>query len=505
MYTESESDAEGQRSDRSCPSNTQLETPLYQESKSSLSDESVHEFVGVESNRKRQNITELNERISESNNYVHKLLDEASNLQHDQERDLEGNNVLYQLELIRRQTQELIQLQKQLQDQVKEKLSADQHVCNDGLTRDQDFDQSEKVQVSLTNSNTEELNNNEILSPLVDQHTQKTGFLTNSNFCSESELTPKIQKSPIWKEKLSVVASVFLPVSLPSPPTTLSQTVTTQSQSSNKLCNVGEELCTSTVKGREILSVFEKPDNDSGKLSSIPIDDWTVATPKPTKPDVILSPCDAYEPKDIVPISSPVWTPVALKSTAEFCKENNANSNEFLKVSDEPLDLSAKTRSCSKEVSFDVFDPMHMYNTAYRSAGTGSINRNINVKTVRSMTPNKTFTTQSAFKSLDTGSSIHLSAFSRIKSSPHKDVGSLSLVANFSPAFKRVTDDTIRRNVLIHTNDQYQEALLDNECELYLCRLQRRSPCDGRGFMNPIARVLAEGDEMVNCGNRPSS
>ncbi|VDI41592.1 Hypothetical predicted protein [Mytilus galloprovincialis] len=94
------------------------------------------------------------------------------------------------------------------------------------------------------------------------------------------------------------------------------------------------------------------------------------------------------------------------------------------------------------------------------------------------------------------------SAFTRVRSPNRNDnqnVGSLSLRANtlmspvdLSAKKKRLS---MRRNVITVSSERYQEALLDDECALYSCRLQ--SPCfTGRSYVNPVATVLQEGDEM---------
>ncbi|XP_060086156.1 uncharacterized protein LOC132565522 [Ylistrum balloti] len=93
----------------------------------------VNRFVGhVKRTRKRQSIAELNESISESHVHLQRLEGEISRLQHDRRGEIrelhqdsnQGNtqaettNIIYHLEMIRKQQEQLVLLEQQLQEQL---------------------------------------------------------------------------------------------------------------------------------------------------------------------------------------------------------------------------------------------------------------------------------------------------------------------------------------------------------------------------------------------------
>ncbi|OWF55472.1 uncharacterized protein LOC110459485 isoform X2 [Mizuhopecten yessoensis] len=86
----------------------------------------VSRFVGhVKRTRKRQSIAELNESISESHVHLQRLEGEITRLQYDGQEEIhqgsgtqETTNIIYHLEMIRKQQEQLVLLEQQLQEQL---------------------------------------------------------------------------------------------------------------------------------------------------------------------------------------------------------------------------------------------------------------------------------------------------------------------------------------------------------------------------------------------------
>lgn len=85
-------------------------------------------------------------------------------------------------------------------------------------------------------------------------------------------------------------------------------------------------------------------------------------------------------------------------------------------------------------------------------------------------------------------------------------VGSLSLRANLNQESTSNVDKgstgLLKSHILHKANERYLEALLDNEVELYACRLVMEhtgTTCTTIRCYDPVAKTLMEGDDMVGC------
>lgn len=439
---------------------------------SAENNESVDKFVGrVKKSRKRQSIVELNESIVESQVHMHKLQAETEKLQDVKEiQEMEGSqtniNILQQLQLIAKQQEQLQILQKQLQEQ----LSTQQiPVPTATITLSHDT-----RDVSSAN----ESNNN------IQQQQQTECHVTgNENVLDVNTRTDNILNNNVLAEdnqNISQPMSIFV-----SSSAALSQTLT---HSSRSTC---QDLTLTPSNHRPRVAIETESDitpyvtkivpHISSKLSTTGgAFHKQIRTPTPVKQET--SSCV----NNLFSSVPPLWTPLALKeasvdqqnSTPKLCDNDIKTCTSQVAA----IDLSVKRPIDDENLNFQNVTDLTI-KTGDRSVSPLPISCHHR----QGFTP--------------------ISAFSHVRSASHlddnKNVGSLSLRANtfsspvdFSSKKKRLS---LRRTITSVTGDRYQEALLDEECALYSCRLQTMATpgCIGHSYINPVAKMLLEGDEMV--------
>lgn len=172
----------------------------------------------------------------------------------------------------------------------------------------------------------------------------------------------------------------------------------------------------------------------------------------------------------------PLWTPLALKSVAKQQRHSNTQETKSEPKESDFIQKNGSTASPDRQVLSET-------NQQIEKTEKENIQEICGLKTPPSCKK------RSAFKKVcGTGltpvvGSLSLRANSDKKFSYHEDVGSKSL---------------LKSQVLRMANERYLEALLDNEVELYTCRLTvDHSPTDNRCY-NPVAKTLLEGDDLVS-------
>lgn len=184
----------------------------------------------------------------------------------------------------------------------------------------------------------------------------------------------------------------------------------------------------------------------------------------------------------------PIWTPLALKVAANVVEESvSVDQPRPTTISSDKVEEHSSIVSSipsNENVVLDLSGSVTVTNVI--SSGT---NISVEGDWTRFQSPAQT-SNQSAFRTIS-GSTMMTQS------------GSLSLRANIapldlSPRKQKEKPAPLRKIVLLVTSERYQEALLDDECALYAYRLQSftRLPAH-RDLINPVARMLSEGDEMV--------
>lgn len=440
----------------------------------SENNESVDKFVGrVKKSRKRQSIVELNESIVESQVHMHKLQTETEKLQDVKEiQEMEGSqtniNILQQLQLITKQQEQLQLLQKQLQEQLSTQqipvpmatvtLSHDTRGVSSANENNNNIQQQQQQIVCHVTGNDDVLDVN-----------TRTDNILNNNVLAEDN------------QNISQPMSIFV-----SSSAALSQTLT---HSSRSTC---QELILTPSKRRPRVAVETESHitpyvtktvpHISSKLSTTTGGAFHKQIQSPTPVKQETSSCV----NNFFSSVPPLWTPLALKeasvdqqnSTPKLCDNDIQTCTSQVAA----IDLSVKRPIDDENLNFQ--------NVTDLAIRTGD----------RSVSPLPTSCHHQGF--------TPISAFSHVRSvgshlDDNKNVGSLSLRANtfsspvsLSSKKKRLS---LRRTITSVTGDRYQEALLDEECALYSCRLQTVATpaCIGRSYINPVAKMLLEGDEMV--------
>ena len=438
---------------------------------SAENNESVDKFVGrVKKSRKRQSIVELNESIVESQVHMHKLQAETEKLQDVKEiQEMEGSqtniNILQQLQLIAKQQEQLQILQKQLQEQL-----STQQIPVPMATITLSHDTRD---VSSAN----ESNNN------IQQQQTECHVTGNENLLDVNTRTDNILNNNVLAEdnqNISQPMSIFV-----SSSAALSQTLTHSSRSTY------QDLTLTSSKHRPRVAIETESNitpyvtktvpHISSKLSTTTggAFDKQIRTPTPVKQET--SSCV----NNLFSSVPPLWTTLALKeasvdqqnSTPKLCDNDIKTCTSQVAA----IDLSVKRPIDDENLNFQNVTDLTI-KTGDRSVSSLPISCHR-----QGFTP--------------------ILAFSHVRSASHldnnKNVGSLSLRANtfsspvdLSSKKKRLS---LRRTITSVTGDRYQDALLDEECALYSCRLQTVATpaCIGRSYINPVAKMLLEGDEMV--------
>lgn len=425
--------------------------------------DSVGNFVGrVQKSKKRQSIAELNESISESNLHMQTLCQQAQSLRN-QSKTRKNTNIMYQLELIRKQQEELLKLQRELQEQLQTEAEG-QEV---GGHTDNQWGESGRgtmdAQVSELISSSERmlsLRDEDRLTQNLESIMEEEKNNNDSSYNVKSPVNSLGSK----QEDLSVMEPLG---QLLASKTLFSTPRTSQFSLS--------------IQGHPLTPCLQNRICDA--QSSIPL----IQSPKPVKPTL-----DVQREESKSPSPPPIWTAMALKSEAERQTTPDPRSSPSVKrrlehdpdyaisVPEEPMDLSTKS---VQESSFRQVPSTESTVTSKRPFSASS----------------SSFSTPKPFHSLEIGS---LSLRANTASSPlltHNPVSRPPLIS--SRPFQPTQEIPLYKEVLSIANEQrYREALLDDECARYCCRLQATQPLSfwfNRGYVNPVATVLSNGDEMV--------
>lgn len=456
MFTEGDQDDSGH-----APNTTTATAPRGQTRDSQHTRDSVGNFVGrVQKSKKRQSIAELNESITESNFHMQSLCQQAQSLRNQSHRQ-KNTNIMYQLELIRKQQEELLKLQRELQTQLQmeaESSEVEGQPYNQWAERGQGS--TLDAQVSDLISSSERmltLHSEESLTQNLESIQEEEKNNNDLSFTIKSPVNRSIskQEDKYFSRNLA--------------PKTFFETPWTPEYSQS-------------VPSHSFTPSLQSRIHDA--QSNIPL----IQSPKPLKP----APPVEREEGAKSPSPPPIWTPMALKSEAERQTTPDLPSTPRVK---RRLDQDA-------DYAISCEEPMDL---STRSVMESSVDR---VPVV----VNKTPVTSCISTSATCGSSP--------KAFHSSDIGSLSLRAN-SASSPLITHNTpshhrssrliqstqeipLYKEVLSIANEQrYREALLDDECARYCCRLQAAAAAQPRGFwfnrgyVNPVATVLSHGDEMV--------
>lgn len=151
-----------------------------------------------------------------------------------------------------------------------------------------------------------------------------------------------------------------------------------------------------------------------------------------------------------------------------------------ISVHEEPMDLSTKS------VQESSFNKVPLFETTVTSSK-------------KPLSASSSSSSPKPFHSLEIGS---LSLRANTVSSPliTHNAAARPPLSSSRPPFQQTQEIPLYKEVLSIANEQrYREALLDDECARYCCRLQAAQPFSfwfNRGYVNPVATVLSHGDEM---------
>lgn len=459
MHTEDKDDSEDSENVQSgSTQNTENRPP------SRPDNESVDRFVGRVKSRKRQSIVELNESIVESQAHIDHLQEENEKLQDVKEaQEAEGTrinlNILQQIDIIAKQQEMLTKLQEQLKQQLFQ-----QQTTTPVVTVTTPVSHDSRSLLSASENNNNGLNQN-----LQHQQTSSRDDL-NSNVQSENILNNNLTAVSSVDDNQIVSHSVSI---FASSTAALSQTLSpSRSWSCRNLT-----LTPSKHQSRVALAteceitpfVTKTLPQTSGNISAAAMKGIQEQIKNPT-PMKLESSCGT----NLFSSAPPLWTPLALKEvsldqqgvTQDICDNEIKTCTSQVAA----IDLSVK-----RPTDDDLLDEVEIIATCNNSVSPASVSY------------------QSAFKRV-TSPSRH---------SSDSNIGSLSLIGNMAPSpvdysskRKRLS---LRRTVIAVPDEKYQEALLDEECALYSCRLQSiETPgCTGHDCTNPVARMLVDGDNMV--------
>lgn len=422
--------------------------PQSQTGPQTSDNESVDKFVGrVKKSRKRQSIVELNESIVESQVHMHKLQQETEKLQ--DVKEVEGSqtnlNILQQLQLIAEQQEQLQFLQKQLEEELQQQQP------------------STSVSHDRTPSSSIESNNNFTT-------VSNIGVTSSDNFrvsCSENIINNNVisveDNQTFVSQPLSIFAS--------------SSAAFSQTLSPSRTWSPCKDLTLTPSKSQPRDAIETLFDITPYVTKTFPQrDEKLINQSNESFQEQIKHPTPVKSELSYVNVSSsvpPLWTPLALSEASQDQQTLTPKicDNDIKTCTSQVAAIDLSVKRPKEDDHSAAFSPSI-------SIGAGPV----------SPQPKPTPT----------------SAFTRVRSPNRNDnqnVGSLSLRANtlmspvdLSAKKKRLS---MRRNVITVSSERYQEALLDDECALYSCRLQ--SPgFTGRSYVNPVATVLQEGDEMVS-------
>lgn len=182
------------------------------------------------------------------------------------------------------------------------------------------------------------------------------------------------------------------------------------------------------------------------------------------------------EPNVVVP---PIMTPMAMKTVARQQEGKEITSQDLCKQ-DKPLNL------------YENLSESDCDNMSDRQVLSEDVTESVLVS--RGLKTPPVTKKQSAFQKLG-------------QSGLTPVIGSLSLRANSNQKLDSQGDSgsigLLKGQILHKANERYFEALLDNEVELYACRLVMEHTCSPNiRCYNPVAKTLMDGDDMV--GYTPS-
>ncbi|XP_052095530.1 uncharacterized protein LOC127730942 [Mytilus californianus] len=400
--------------------------------------ESVDNFVGrVKKSRKRQSIVELNESIVESQVHMHKLQAETEKLQ--DVKEVEGSqtnlNILQQLQLIAEQQEQLQFLQKQLQEEL----------------------QQQQTSTSLSHDRTSAIESNNNFATNMDIGVTRS----SDNFrvsCTQNILNNNVilvkDNQTIVSQPLSIFAS--------------SSAAFSQTLSPSRTWSPCKDLTLTPSKRQPRVAIDTQFDITPYVTKTISQrDEKLIKHPTPVKTEF------SYVNVSSTSSVPPLWTPLALSEASQ----DQQNINLTPKICDNDI------KTCTSQVAAIDLSVKRPKEDDHSAAFSPSISAGAGpVSPQPKPTP--------------------ISAFTRVCSpnlNDNQNVGSLSLRANtlMSPVdlSSRKKRLSMRRNIIAVSSERYQEALLDDECALYSCRLQTPG-FTGRSYVNPVATVLQEGDEM---------
>lgn len=425
--------------------------------------DSVGNFVGrVQKSKKRQSIAELNESISESNLHMQTLCQQAQSLRN-QSKTRKNNNIMYQLELIRKQQEELLKLQRELQEQLQteaESQEVEGHTDNQWSESGRGTMDTQVRELISSSERMLSLRDEDRLTQNLESIMEEEKNNNDSSYNVKSPVNPFGSK----REDLSVME--------PCGQLLASKTLFSTPRTSQFSHSIQSHPLTPSLQNRIC-----------DAQSSIPL----IQSPKPVKPTL-----DVQREGSKSPSPPPIWTAMALKSEAERQTTPDTRSSPSVKrrlehdpdyaisVPEEPMDLSTKS---VQESSFRQVPSIETSVTSKRPLSASS----------------SSFSSPKPFQSLEVGS---LSLRANTTSSPlltHNPVSRPPLTS--SRPFQPTQEIPLYKEVLSIANEQrYREALLDDECARYCCRLQATQPLSfwfNRGYVNPVATVLSNGDEMV--------
>lgn len=459
----------------------------------------------IASHERTNSVDELNKSISESRSHIVRLEEEMEILQQAPVHDGNGNHsdsqdILQQLEMVHQQQQQLLQVQLELQEQLKAQMVITQDVSS----------ASTDTNSNVCHTDVQEHNNNNVHTSSCDnssnvpneqihvQLNQMADFVTNltgadidpihragleelGSFhmqsdqmacssgqtstvletadrnlpCTDSSVLhsgPNLQSEHVLHPKLKTT--------LPDSPSTLnfspesSSFMLVKSQHNNHL----ESTPYGSLK------------NPLAKDSS-PINDNVFVTPQPIR----IQSTQADGQNTVPTVCPPIWTPLVLSLAAEhpsLCDEKMSSKEH------------GQFKHCSK-LSDSALDEQN-----------GNLALAISHCDDVEYSPDLSDTSVDKCRESKSESQLDMSAVS---------LGSLSLrantpVANNNGSQRKGSSQSLYRKALLKSTQRFHEALLDEECALYTCRLQNylKSSLIDRGFTNPVSKVLTEGDDMVS-------
>ncbi|KAL5006454.1 hypothetical protein ScPMuIL_015260 [Solemya velum] len=452
----------------------------------------------------RSSVEDLNRSITESRSNIVQLEEEMEILQQAPVHDGNGNHsdsrdILQQLNMVHEQQQQLLQVQLQLQEQLKAQMVITQDISPAATVTNSNVCHTGIQEHNNNNVNISSCDNSSIVpneqfhvqlnkmadfvinlpgadtDPVHRAGLEELGSLrmqSDQMACSSGQTFIKLDtvdtdKNLPCRESSSLdswhnLQSEYAVSNLRDPSSTLTFSAESSSFTPVKSKhNTDLKLTPSEfVKSPSAKNNFSS--EERGFSSNI------LVTPQPVKKQLTQDDGQVA----VSAVFPPIWTPLALSVVAKqqnfFNEKKNSNEHDKIKF-------------CS-QLSNSALDKQ---NGNFASAITQCNDVQINQSHVE---PPVDIYRETKSESLLDQSAVSL--------------GSLSLRANTPEAKsepqRRGTSQSLYRKALLKSTQRFHEALLDEECALYTCRLQNylKSSLIDRGFTNPVAKVLTEGDDM---------